>query len=66
MNDPRDGERVRRGLCADCRHHRLVTSGRGSTFLLCERSRLDRRFPRYPSLPVLACAGYEPDPSAAA
>lgn len=47
------------GLCATCRHRRTVTSGRGSRFVLCERSRTDPRFPRYPPLPVLACAGYD-------
>ena len=48
------------GLCATCLRARLVVSGRGSRFVLCERSRTDPRFPRYPPLPVRACAGYEP------
>jgi hypothetical protein len=48
------------GLCAACRHHRWIESARGSRFLLCERSRSDQRFPRYPPLPVVRCAGYEP------
>jgi hypothetical protein len=47
------------GLCASCRHAREVVSGKGSRFVLCELSRTDRRFPRYPQLPVLACIGYE-------
>jgi len=47
------------GLCASCRHAREVVSGKRSRFVLCELSRTDRRFPRYPPLPVLACAGYE-------
>ena len=47
------------GLCASCVHARLVISGRGSRFVLCERSRTDPRFPRYPPLPVGACAGFE-------
>ena len=51
------------GLCGTCRHARLITTARGSRFLLCERSKTDRRFPRYPQLPVLACTGYEPRPS---
>ncbi len=51
---------ARGGLCASCRFRRDVTSGRGSTFLLCERSRTDPRFPKYPPLPVTRCAGYEP------
>jgi hypothetical protein len=47
------------GLCSRCRHARLVTSGRGSQFILCELSRADERFARYPRLPVLSCAGFE-------
>ncbi|HVS03181.1 MAG TPA: hypothetical protein VMT16_10470 [Thermoanaerobaculia bacterium] len=46
------------GLCADCRHLRLVRSQR-STFVRCAMAEVDRRFPRYPRLPVLECAGYE-------
>ena len=34
-------------------------AARGSRFVLCERSRTDPRFPRYPPLPVLRCAGFE-------
>jgi hypothetical protein len=48
------------GLCLLCRHSRVVTSGRGSTFRLCERSKADPRYPRYPALPVLRCEGVEP------
>jgi hypothetical protein len=48
------------GLCQRCRHQRLVPNTRGSVFSLCERSRSDERFPRYPRLPVLECAGFEP------
>ena len=47
------------GLCAQCRHVRVITSGRGSTFHLCERSREDERFSRYPRLPVIQCGGFE-------
>lgn len=46
------------GLCRTCVFARVITSRRGSTFLLCERSSFDEAFPRYPSLPVLACAGF--------
>jgi hypothetical protein len=35
-----------------------VDSSRGSVFYLCRLSLTDPRFPRYPSLPVMACAGY--------
>ena len=48
------------GLCGSCRHARLIISARGSRFTLCELSAVDPSFPRYPSLPVLRCRGYEP------
>ena len=47
------------GLCASCVHAQMVTSSKGSTFLLCRLSMVDPRFSRYPALPVLRCAGYE-------
>lgn len=49
------------GLCGRCRHARTVRSRRGSRFWLCARSRSDPRFPRYPTLPVLSCAGFQAD-----
>lgn len=47
------------GLCGGCRHVQLVQSARGSTFYLCRLSVSDPRFPRYPPIPVLTCAGFE-------
>lgn len=47
------------GLCATCRHARVVQSSRGSTFYLCRLAETDSRFAKYPRLPVLRCAGYE-------
>lgn len=55
-----------RGLCGACRYAREVATSRGSTFVLCERSRTDPTFARYPRLPVLACRGYEAPPPDAA
>lgn len=46
------------GLCPACAHVRLVRTPR-SEFLLCERSRSDSRFERYPRQPVAACPGFE-------
>jgi hypothetical protein len=48
------------GLCDRCRHQRLVPNTRGSVFSLCERSRTEPEFPRYPPIPVLRCPGFEP------
>jgi hypothetical protein len=48
------------GLCDSCRQQKLVPNTRGSVFSLCLRSRQDRRYPRYPRVPVLSCPGHEP------
>lgn len=50
----------RLGLCADCRNARLIESSKGSQFLLCQLSQSDPAFPKYPRLPILACAGHTP------
>jgi hypothetical protein len=47
------------GLCATCRHARVIQSAHGSTFYLCRLSETDPRFPKYPRLPVLRCSGFE-------
>ena len=47
------------GLCATCLWSRRVVTSRESVFWRCARSEVDPRFPKYPRLPVLACAGYE-------
>jgi hypothetical protein len=47
------------GLCDSCRHQQVVKTGRGSRFSLCRRSKTDPEYPKYPRLPVRACAGYE-------
>lgn len=47
------------GLCNTCRHQRVVATTRGSRFSLCERSRSDPAYVRYPRLPVRECPGYE-------
>jgi hypothetical protein len=48
------------GLCDSCRHQRIVRNTRGSEFSLCERSKTEPEYPRYPRLPVTSCRGYEP------
>ena len=50
------------GLCAACRHVRVIRSDRQLVFYLCTLSAVDQRFPKYPKLPVLSCAGYAPVP----
>jgi hypothetical protein len=48
------------GLCATCRHARVVTSDRGSLFVRCAYAALDPSFAKYPRLPVIACRAYQP------
>jgi hypothetical protein len=47
------------GLCAHCQHVKLIRSDREATFYLCKLSATDPRFAKYPTLPVMSCAGYE-------
>ncbi|MQA00636.1 MAG: hypothetical protein GEU80_15110 [Dehalococcoidia bacterium] len=47
------------GLCARCLWARPIRSARGSVYWRCGRSDEGARFPRYPRLPVVACAGFE-------
>lgn len=50
--------RLRYGLCGHCRHAGLVTSAKGSEFILCAFSRIDPSYPKYPVLPMLTCAAF--------
>ena len=54
------GARPPAGLCDSCVHQQLVRTGRGSEFSLCLRHKTDKRFPKYPPVPVVRCVGYEP------
>ena len=47
------------GLCKRCLHSRVITSAKGRGYYLCELSKRDPTYPRYPPLPVLSCQGYE-------
>ncbi|MEP7049647.1 MAG: hypothetical protein ABJB12_04810 [Pseudomonadota bacterium] len=59
MTDSELARQQRVGLCAICTHARVIESVRGSEFWLCERSKNDARFKKYPPLPVRACLGFE-------
>jgi hypothetical protein len=47
------------GLCDSCRHQKVIRTGRGSEFSMCERSKTEPGYPKYPRVPVRACPGYE-------
>ena len=49
------------GLCDSCRFQRVVRTGRGSVFTLCERSRRSTARSRsIRRVPVTECRGYDP------
>jgi hypothetical protein len=45
-------------LCHSCVFAKEIVSGKGSRFLLCEKSHCDRRFEKYPQQPVVRCEGF--------
>jgi hypothetical protein len=47
------------GLCAECRHAKIIQSAKGSVFIMCEQAKIDPRFNKYPMLPVLRCSGFK-------
>ena len=51
---------IEAGLCGHCRWAQRIESAKGSEFIRCRRSDEDSRFRKYPPLPVVRCAGYEP------
>lgn len=46
------------GLCKTCVHARKVETTRGTVYWMCELSKSDPRFRKYPRLPVVRCEGY--------
>jgi hypothetical protein len=51
-------QEMQAGLCDSCRHQKVIRNTRGSVFSMCERSKTDPSFPKYPRLPVRQCRGY--------
>jgi hypothetical protein len=47
-------------LCETCVWMREIITPKGSRFLLCQLSKTDRAYPKYPRLPVVRCDGYRP------
>ena len=50
------------GLCDRCEHQRVVRSGRGSAFSMCQIGLTDPDWPKYPAMPVLACPRFSERP----
>ena len=56
----------RAGLCPSCLHARIVTSKRGSRFLLCARAKDDPAYPKSPPQPLPTCPGFDQRPPSGA
>jgi hypothetical protein len=50
-------------LCKSCVNVREVVSGKGSRFLLCRLSEVDKLYTKYPPQPVVQCDGHGDAPS---
>lgn len=50
--------RLPQSLCEACRYKRDVVSGKGSRFILCQRSLAEAGYPKYPPQPVVRCGGF--------
>jgi len=46
------------GICASCKFAQVIPSSKGSEFVLCNYSRINPAFPKYPTLPVRQCPGF--------
>jgi hypothetical protein len=46
-------------LCEFCQYQKLVISGKGSRFLMCQKSLENKQYAKYPTQPVIECAGFE-------
>jgi hypothetical protein len=49
-----------RSLCETCTSMREVITPGQSRFLLCQLSKTDPGYPKYPPQPILLCSGYRP------
>lgn len=47
------------GLCKKCIHAKIVRNQRSGLFFLCEYSKLDSSFVKYPKTPVISCRAFE-------
>ncbi len=46
-------------LCSTCRFMKPIKSGKGSLFIQCQLHFSNRKFAKYPQLPVQYCLGFE-------
>lgn len=50
---------MRPSLCEFCLHMKEIISGKGARFVLCQKSSVEKRLPKYPPQPVIHCDGFD-------
>jgi hypothetical protein len=58
QDDHRAGRAMNGSLCQSCSFVKEIISGKGSRFLLCEKSQTDHAFAKYPRQPMIRCRGF--------
>ncbi|MQG39087.1 MAG: hypothetical protein FI718_03760 [SAR202 cluster bacterium] len=46
------------GICQNCKFVSRIVSGKGSIFIQCKQHFSNKKFPKYPRLPVTICSGF--------
>jgi hypothetical protein len=44
-----------KSICSKCKNLRVIQSGKGSLFLLCQSSAISQGWPKYPPQPLSRC-----------
>lgn len=58
--DPRElSPMLQASLCSRCGNRRLIRSGTGSVFLLCEVGLEKSAWPKYPPQPIQSCVHFK-------
>ena len=46
------------GLCTYCDWSKQIKTAKKSSFIMCNLSKIDQRYTKYPQLPLLECEGF--------
>jgi hypothetical protein len=50
---------MKQSLCEKCALMREIITPKGSRFLLCQLSKSEPAYPKYPPQPIVRCGGYQ-------
>ncbi len=52
---------LQKSLCSRCVQRKIIRSGKGSVFLLCQLGVSNPKWPKYPPQPVQRCPNFRAD-----